>query len=108
LFLAGCGAAGTTVAVSPTPEEPSASTDEPLVTIVDFDYEVPVKVAPGATVRVVNDDEQTHTLTSSPPGGFDVSVPVDGTGTFTAPAERGEHRFVCLLHGGMEGVLIVG
>jgi len=94
--------------VSPSPEEPSADTEEPTVTIVDFDYEVPVQVAPGAVVRVVNDDAETHTLTSSPAGVFDVSVPVDGTGTFTAPQESGEYRFVCLLHGGMEGVLVVG
>jgi len=93
--------------MSPAPEETSAGTEDPTITMADFDYEAPVQVEPGAVIRVVNDDAETHTLTSSPPDAFGLSVPVGETGTFTAPEAPGEYRFVCLLHGGMEGVLTV-
>lgn len=87
---------------------PDASVDVPVVTIDDFAYVVPATVAPGATVRVDNVDVETHTMTSTPAGGFAVSVPVDGSGTFVAPAASGTYAFVCLLHGGMSGELVVG
>lgn len=92
---------------TPAPTQDAAGAD-PLVTIDDFAYQVPATVAPGATVQVSNVDVETHTLTSREDGAFAVTVPVDGTLTFVAPTAPGTYEFVCLLHGGMEGVLTVG
>ena len=94
------------------PSPPAATVIDPppapTVTVDDFAYDVPASVPPGATVVVANVDVEAHTLTATGEGGFAVTVPVDGQGTFVAPTAPGRYPFVCLLHGGMEGVLTVG
>lgn len=96
---------------APSAESPAKSVpaaDGPTVTVDNFAYDVPATVSPGATVVVDNVDVETHTLTAKGDGGFAVTVPVDGQGTFVAPTAPGDYPFNCLLHGGMEGVLTVG
>lgn len=87
---------------------PSASAEKPVgVTIKEFKYTVPASVAPGATVRVKNDDAQNHTLTSAPKGAFDVTANGEGrTATFIAPTKPGSYKFICDFHADMAGVLV--
>ena len=84
-------------------EEPA---EEIVMTIVDFAYELPETVPPGATVTVVNEDTAAHTVTST--GAFEVNLTGGQTGTFTAPEEPGEYTIFCLFHGNMSGTLVVG
>lgn len=100
--------AGGPSGAAPATSGPAVEAAPALITVDDFAYQVPDVVAPGTTVEVVNTDVETHTVTATGPGGFGVSVPVDGTGSFVAPDVPGSYTFVCLLHGGMEGVLVVG
>ena len=75
---------------------------------------VEVSVPAGASVRLVfenRSDTVPHNLTFGDPidAATATTVPPGESETieFTAPTEPGEHTFVCTLHPGMEGVLIV-
>ena len=93
----------------PTTAPPAAEPDaaQVLITISDFAFEVPQAVSPGATVTVVNEDSMSHTVTSTDPGAFDVTVAGGATITFVAPAKAGSYDFVCSFHGNMKGPLVV-
>jgi plastocyanin len=78
------------------------------MTIKGFAFQVPDAVAAGATVMVVNNDKEPHTVTSTRDGGFNVTVPGGATASFTAPAAAGRYDFVCNFHGNMKGTLVVG
>lgn len=81
----------------------SAST----ITIHDFAFEGPASVAAGATVTVVNDDPETHSVTADGGGGFDVTVAPGESRTFVAPSEAGSFAYHCLFHSDMHGSLRV-
>ena len=66
----------------------------------------PASVAPGGLVKVVNRDDQGHTVTGDA-GGFDVAVNPKGVASFTAPKKPGTYAFHCNYHGNMHGVLVV-
>ena len=93
-LLLGVGAAGRAL--------PPASVD-----IQDSKY-VPqaLTVAPGTTVRWINRDEETHTVTSS--AGLFGSAGLDlgeaYSYTFTAP---GVYPYTCDLHAFMQGTIVV-
>jgi plastocyanin len=78
-----------------------------MITIKDFEYEMPESIAPGATVTVVNEDDAPHTVTAKDEGGFDVDVPAGETATFTAPEEAGEYAVICTYHPEMSASLVV-
>ena len=63
-------------------------------------------VAPGTTVRWVNQDEETHTVTSTTEafksGGLNLGD--EYTHTFTAP---GVYPYTCALHEFMHGTIVV-
>jgi len=63
-------------------------------------------VAPGTTVRWVNQDEETHTVTSETEafksGGLNLGD--EYTHTFTAP---GVYPYTCALHEFMHGTIVV-
>jgi plastocyanin len=66
-----------------------------------------IRVAPGATVMVVNNDSAPHTATAKD-GSFDTdTIPAGATGSFTAPTEPGSYPFFCAIHPRMTGTLIV-
>lgn len=93
----------------PTTAPPAAEPDaaQVLITISNFEFKVPQAVSPGATVTVVNEDSMAHTVTSTDPGAFDVTVAGGATITFVAPAKAGSYDFVCSFHGNMKGTLVV-
>jgi plastocyanin len=82
------------------------SADTAVITIADFMFDDPQSVAPGAEITVKNEDTTSHTVTSSD-GFFDVTVEGGATATFTAPSKAGQYAYVCNLHGGMTGTVVV-
>lgn len=78
------------------------------VTIKNFSYSTPATVAPGATITVVNDDPESHTVTADSGGAFNDLASAGSTTTFKAPSQPGRYAFHCNFHGNMHGVLVVG
>ena len=81
-----------------------APAEEFVITIKDFEYTVPDSVPAGATVKVVNEDSQAHTVTKK--DTFNVNVGPNATAEFTAPEAMGTDDFTCLFHGNMKGTLV--
>ncbi len=102
LLLAGCGSNGSST--PPQPAAPPAAGDAYVVEQYTF---APLTVAPGQTVRVVDGDDEPHTVTaedgSFDTGSFDMSDP----GSFTAPSKPGTYKIVCKIHPSMQGTLTV-
>ncbi len=86
----------------------AAPAEEAVITIVDFEYQMPDSIAPGAEVTVVNEDDAPHTVTAEGEGAFDVEVGPGETVTFTAPDEAGEYEVICTYHPEMSGTLVIG
>jgi plastocyanin len=64
-------------------------------------------VAPGATVKVTNTDQVTHTLTASN-GAFNTgNIAAGQSGTFTAPKTPGRYSYICSIHQYMSGTIVV-
>lgn len=91
-------------------EEPAeeAPAEEVVITIRNFEYEMPETVPAGAEITVVNEDTAPHTVTSTETEDFDAVAQGGETVTFTAPSEPGEYPFVCTFHPNMTGTLVVG
>lgn len=93
---------------SSSPAESKSTSDEKVViTVEDFQYDIPESVSPGATITVVNKDSVPHTVTSEEEGIFDAVFEGGETVTFTAPEEPGEYPFFCVYHPNMTGTLVV-
>lgn len=93
------------------PAEPSASSEVAEkfeITISDFEYDVPEKVSPGATVLVKNEDSVTHTVTAEDGPVFDVTIEPGDEASFVAPDTAGQYPFICTFHANMHGTLVVG
>lgn len=84
-----------------------AAAEEVVITIRDFQYELPDSVAPGATVTVINEDAAPHTVTAENEGDFDAVAAGGETVTFTAPEEPGEYPIICTYHPQMSATLVV-
>ena len=116
-LLAGAGACSSSSssgkASSPGTTAPPASSASAApaaaatITITNFVFTGPTTVSPGATVSVMNMDGEAHTVTADEGGAFDVTVPGNATGTFTAPTTPGTYPFHCSIHPNMHGSLIV-
>lgn len=63
-----------------------------------------IEVAEGEDVTWVWEGRANHNVVGE---GFESDVQRDGTFTHTF-AEAGEHPYVCTLHPGMEGMVVVG
>jgi hypothetical protein len=102
---------GLPAAEDPDQPSPYASSLPPAagggrLVIADFAFG-PVTTSAGSTVTVVNEDDATHTVTSSD-GAFDTGrIAGLGEAELTAPAEPGEYRFFCAIHPSMAGILVV-
>ena len=88
-------------------EETEEMAEEVLITVENFEYDIPESVSPGATVTVVNKDSAPHTVTSEEEGLFDATFDGGETVTFRAPEEPGEYPFICTIHPAMTGTLVV-
>ena len=122
--LSGCGSSGgsadspasattpssTTPGNAPSsapPKTPMDMAGMAMITIKDFAFEGPASVQPGAAIMVMNNDTETHTVTSDEAGMFDVNVEAGGTATLTAPTEPGTYAYHCTFHSDMHGSLVV-
>ncbi len=77
------------------------------ITIANFEYGDPLTVAPGALVRVVNEDSAEHDA-DAVDGEFDNDLLAQGEElTFNAPEEEGTYALTCSNHPQMSGELIV-
>lgn len=99
-------AAPATSAPAATSSEPAAA-EKAVITIREFQYELPDSVAPGATITVVNEDAAPHTVTAERDGDFDAVAAGGETVTFTAPEEPGEYPIICTYHPQMSATLVV-
>lgn len=99
--------AGQASSAPATTSSASDAPEEAVITIKDFQYELPASVAPGATVTVINEDTAPHTVTAENDGGFDATAAGGETVTFTAPEEPGEYPIICTYHPQMSATLVV-
>jgi plastocyanin len=109
LALASCSAGGSSTATSAVgsgsaPNSVSARS----VTIHNFMFSpATLTVPPGATVKVTNMDQVTHTLTATK-GGFNTGDISPGQSkTFTAPTTPGRYTYICSIHQYMSGTIVV-
>jgi plastocyanin len=67
----------------------------------------PIAAAPGATLTLVDQDDEPHTVTANDgsfrAGPFDNTAP----GTLVAPTKAGTYPFHCEIHPTMHGTLVV-
>jgi plastocyanin len=78
-----------------------------MIHIDTFKFMPPISVTAGATVSVMNMDDEAHTVTADSGKAFDVMAPGGQTVTFTAPTTPGKYPFHCTYHSNMHSVLIV-
>ncbi|GAB3533941.1 hypothetical protein GCM10027403_08800 [Arthrobacter tecti] len=106
---AALGTAGASAAASAPSLPTMTQSAEATITISGFAYTISGVVTPGATVTVINNDNEAHTVTGRGSGqSFDTGAVAGGaTATFTAPNTPGEYNFVCIFHGNMSGTLEV-
>jgi len=122
LLLAACGggtspsSAPATTSTSPSSSSSSSGSSSGTapasgsssITISNFMFEpMTLDVAPGAAVKVTNDDSSTHTLTATG-GQFDTgAIAQNQTKTFTAPSKPGQYHYICNIHQYMMGTIDV-
>jgi plastocyanin len=99
LALSSCGSdEPTTPAAAPVPDDGYL--------VQDYTF-TPITASPGQVVRVLDGDDEPHTVTaedgSFDTGSFDKTEP----GTFTAPTKPGTYAFICSIHPSMHGTLTV-
>lgn len=112
LLLAACGSSGSSEAPAAAPTtaagSPRASAAGAAATYTVAQYKLPaLTVAPGTTVKVLDGDDEPHTVTvdngAFDTGSFDKSHP----GTFTAPSKPGSYAIHCKVHPSMHGTITV-
>lgn len=81
--------------------------DSVVITISDYEYDVPDAIGPGTEITVSNEDSVTHTVTSDEEGLFDVTIDGGSEATFTVPDEPGEYPFHCTPHPFMTSTLVI-
>lgn len=100
-LLTGCASGGSSPSATPAAYAAGGG-----YLVKDYTFP-PLTAAPGQTVRVVNGDDEPHTVTaedgSFDTGSFDKSEP----GTFTAPSKPGTYAVLCKIHPSMHGTLTV-
>jgi plastocyanin len=109
LALAACGGGSSTnAAASPTASSGHIAANTIVISNFAFSPGT-LTVAPGATIRVHNEDSVTHTLTDkADPKLFNTGDIGPGqTKTFTAPVKAGTYAYICLIHQFMAGTLVV-
>jgi plastocyanin len=112
LLMAACSSSGTDSPASAFTQPPKASSSshngKASIAIRNFAFSPSTTtVTPGATVRVVNDDQVTHTLTAVKGGFTTGDVDPGKTVTFKAPTTPGRYPYMCSIHQYMTGTLVV-
>lgn len=108
-MLVGCGSgdSGSGGSSDATTDAGGGEDVAATITIADFAYGDPLTVAPGALIRVVNEDSAEHDA-DAVDGTFDNDLLGQGEElTFNAPDEAGTYDLTCSNHPQMSGQLIV-
>ena len=105
-WLAACGSSGSSdaTAVPTTSTAASGATSEVVVTGYKFP---PISAAAGATLTLVDRDDEPHTVTADDgsfrAGPFNPKTPAN----LVAPTKPGTYPFHCEIHPTMHGALVV-
>ena len=92
---------------APTTTAPVATPEaEATITIENFSFGAPLTVGVGDPLVIVNEDGVTHTWTADD-DMFDSGTLGSGESFEYAFDEVGEYSFLCEIHPGMTGVIIV-
>ena len=108
LVLTGCG--GSSGAPTATGSHAAAGSSADTIVIKNFMFSpMSLKVSPGATVTVHNEDPVTHTFTDkADPGLFSTGDIAGGQSkTIKAPSKAGSYPYICMIHQYMSGTLVV-
>jgi plastocyanin len=107
LLLAACGGGTASKSASPVSSSSSISTGT-SITISNFMFQpMSLTVAPGSTIKVINKDSATHTLTATG-GQFNTgNITQNETKTFKAPTKLGTYHYICNIHQYMMGSIVV-
>lgn len=126
LILAGCGdddstvdptpAAEATAATAPTGEDGAAGTEDDqngeetvieIVSIAEGFIPSAVTVPSGSTVRWVNTDSRTHTVTTTGDDGWESGGLNDGDEFAVTLDQPGTYDYICGIHPSMTGEIVV-
>ena len=111
LILTGCGgSSGSSGSPAATSSPAGNGSSADTIVIKNFMFHPgTLKVAPGATVTIRNEDSVTHTLTEkADPHLFSTGgIPAGQAKTIKAPAKAGSYPFICMIHQYMTGTLVV-
>ncbi len=101
----------TSRASSTGPASGAASSAADTIVIKNFNFQPSDEtVRPGATVKVENEDQVTHTLTAVAPHRaiFNTGDLAPGASTtIRAPSAPGSYAYICEIHQFMHGTLVV-
>ena len=112
LVLTGCGGSSGAPTATGSHAGAGSSAGSPADTIVIKNFmfsPMSLKVSPGATVTVHNEDSVTHTFTDkADPGLFSTGDIAGGQSkTIKAPSKAGSYPYICMIHQYMSGTLVV-
>ena len=108
LPLSACGSGDSSGSTATTPITPSTGSGDSGSTVVVQNYAFPaISAAPGATLQLVDRDDEPHTVTaddgSFKAGPFNPKTP----GSLVTPSKPGSYAFHCEIHPTMHGTLVV-
>ncbi len=108
-LAAGCGASAYGASPSHAPAAPAAAVRAANVKITNFAFKPgTIHVKPGQTVRFVNADSVTHTVTATKGAKFDSGNLKPGKAFTVKVGKAGTIHYVCLIHPDMKGTIKVG
>ena len=107
-LVAACGSAASTRKAGSSASTGSTASTAKAGEVVVHNYTFPpIITAPGATLTLVDRDDEPHTVTANDgsfkAGPFNSEAP----GTLVAPAKAGSYPFHCDIHPTMHGTLVV-
>jgi plastocyanin len=111
-LAAGCGATAygaNANAHASAPAAHAAAARAASVKITNFAFKPgTIHVKPGQTIRFVNDDSVTHTVTATKGAKFDSGNLKPGKSFTVKAGKAGTIHYVCLIHPDMKGTIKVG
>ncbi len=104
LGLAACGGGSKSAGTAPAPA--AAGSGQQVLTVKSFKF-ADITVAPGTTIRLVDDDDEPHTVTADDKSFDSKSFDKKAPGSLVAPSKPGTYKFHCEVHPSMHGTLTV-
>ena len=105
-LVAACGSGASTDATALPTAHTSADGSASEVVVARYKFP-PISAAPGATLKLVDRDDEPHTVTADDgafkAGPFDPKTPA----TLVVPTKPGTYPFHCEIHPTMHGELVV-